>query len=246
MIHVAFCKAIPSDHVFMDVDSIQPGANFRKTIKGWVEECEVLLALIGPGWLDARDPKTNRRRLDSKSDFVRIEIGEALARGIPVVPVLLDDAEMPDVDLLPEDLKELVDRQAEFVEYRTFDADVERLIRKLGLGRTAGRTGSPQQPSGRARDEEDVQSILVDYVADEFKKQQGVDLRDDSTAMRRLKEAVAKAVHELSSIQQTGINLPFIAADATGPKHLSMQLTRTMLELLVTRRNSSRGSPRQP
>src|SRR5262249_6761920 len=144
MIHSAFCKAIPSDHVFMDVDSIRPGANFRKVLKGWVDECEVLVALIGPGWIDARDPKTKRRRLDNNSDFVRIEIDEALARGIPVVPVLLDDTEMPDVDLLPEDLKELVDRQAEFVQYRTFDADVERLIRKLVLSQAAVRTDSPQ------------------------------------------------------------------------------------------------------
>ena len=146
MIHSAFCKAIPSDHVFMDVDSIPPGANFRKILKGWVDECEVLLALIGPGWIDARDPKTNGRRLDNKSDFVRIEIGEALARDIPVVPVLIDGTPMPDVGLLPDDLKELVDRQAEFVEYRTFDADVERLIRKLGLSQEVGLAGLLQQP----------------------------------------------------------------------------------------------------
>jgi hypothetical protein len=66
---------------------------------------------------------------------VRIEIGEALARDIPVVPVLIDGTPMPDVGLLPKDLKGLVDRQAEFVEYRTFDADVQRLIKKLGLSK---------------------------------------------------------------------------------------------------------------
>jgi Hsp70 protein/TIR domain-containing protein len=239
MVHRAFCNAVPSDHVFMDVDSIPPGANFRKVLKGWVDECEVLLALIGPGWIDARDPKTKGRRLDSKNDFVRIEIGEALARGIPVVPVLLDGTEMPDVDLLPEDLKELVDRQAEFVEFRTFEGDVERLISKLGLSEAGDRTESPRQPDVRARDEKD---ILTDYLADEFKKQQGIDLRKDSIAMQRLQEAAAKAVLELSLIEQANINLPFITADATGPKHLVMQLTRTMLESLVTRRNSGKGS----
>ena len=133
MIYAAFCKAIPKDDVFMDVDSIRPGANFRKILKDWVNQCEVLLALIGPGWIDARDPKTKGRRLDSESDYVRIEIGEALARNIPVVPVLIDDAPMPDVYQLPDDLEGLVDRQAEFVEYRTFDADVKRLIKKLRL-----------------------------------------------------------------------------------------------------------------
>ena len=134
-IHTAFCKAIPSDHVFMGINSIPPGINFRKLLNDWVGQCEVLLALIGPGWIDARDPKTKGRRLDNKNDFVRIEIGEALRRGIPVVPVLLDRTPMPDANLLPNDLKELVDRQAEFVEYRTFDGDVERLITRLRLNR---------------------------------------------------------------------------------------------------------------
>jgi uncharacterized protein (DUF2252 family) len=132
-IHKAFCQVIPRDNVFMDVDTIPPGANFRKILQGWVNQCDVLLALIGPGWINARDPKTKRRRLDNPSDFVRVEIGEALARDIPVVPVLIDGTPVPNNGLLPDDLKELVDRQAEFVEYRTFDADVERLIRKLGL-----------------------------------------------------------------------------------------------------------------
>jgi uncharacterized protein (DUF2252 family) len=133
MIHAAFCRVIPSDHVFMDVDTIRPGENFRQVIQGWVNQCEVLLALIGPEWIDASDPKTKRRRLDNPSDFVRVEIGEALVRRIPVVPVLLDDTQMPDVSLLPDELKELVERQAEFVEYRTFDTDVERLIERLGF-----------------------------------------------------------------------------------------------------------------
>ena len=128
------CQVVPHDHVFMDIDSIPPGVNFRKTLKNWVDQCDVLLALIGPGWIDATDPKTKRRRLENQSDFVRIEVGQALARDIPVVPVLLDGAAMPDVELLPDDLKELVDRQAEFVEFRTSKADVERLIRNLRLG----------------------------------------------------------------------------------------------------------------
>jgi Uncharacterized protein conserved in bacteria (DUF2252)/TIR domain len=144
MIHAAFCRVIPSDHVFMDVDTIRPGENFRQVIQGWVNQCEVLLALIGPGWIDASDPKTKRRRLDNPSDFVRVEIGEALVRGIPVVPVLLDDTQIPDVSLLPDELKELVERQAEFVEYRTFDTDVERLIGRLGFA-----APSPQEKAER-------------------------------------------------------------------------------------------------
>jgi formylglycine-generating enzyme required for sulfatase activity len=150
MIHAAFRRTVPHDNVFIDIDSIRPGENFRKILKDGVNQCELLLALIGPGWIDATDPKTARRRLDNPSDFVRIEIGEALARGIPVVPVLLDGTPLPDSDLLPDDLKELVDRQAEFVEYRTFDADVERLIKRLGL---APPGPSPTTPTTPPQDE---------------------------------------------------------------------------------------------
>jgi hypothetical protein len=140
-IHEVFCKVLSAEHVFMDISSIRPGDNFRKILSDWVAKCDVLLALIGPGWINATDPNTGLRRLDNPSDFVRIEIGEALARDIPVVPVLLDSTPLPDIGMLPDDLKGLVDRQAEFVEYRTFDADVERLIKKLGLAQqpTAGR-----------------------------------------------------------------------------------------------------------
>ncbi|MGN6684654.1 MAG: molecular chaperone DnaK, partial [Devosia sp.] len=74
---------------------------------------------------------------------------------------------------------------------------------------------------------------LVDYLADEFKKEQGIDLRKDKLALQRLKEAAEKAKIELSSATQTEINLPFITADASGPKHLTMKLTRAKFEALV-------------
>ena len=74
---------------------------------------------------------------------------------------------------------------------------------------------------------------LVNYLADEFKKENGIDLRTDRLALQRLKEAAEKAKIELSSAQQTEVNLPFITADATGPKHLTMKITRAKLEALV-------------
>ena len=80
---------------------------------------------------------------------------------------------------------------------------------------------------------EDFDLRLVDYLADEFKKEQGIDLRTDKLALQRLKEASEKAKIELSSAAQTEINLPFITADASGPKHLTMKLTRAKLEALV-------------
>ena len=80
---------------------------------------------------------------------------------------------------------------------------------------------------------EDFDARVMDYLADEFKKENGIDLRQDRMALQRLKEAAEKAKIELSSATSTDINLPFITADATGPKHLNITLTRAKLELLV-------------
>jgi hypothetical protein len=73
MIYAAFERVLGREAVFMDVDSIPPGANFRKILKDWVDQCDVLLALIGPGWIDATNRETGQRRLDNPNDFVRLE-----------------------------------------------------------------------------------------------------------------------------------------------------------------------------
>lgn len=80
---------------------------------------------------------------------------------------------------------------------------------------------------------EDFDSRLINYLVDEFRKEQGIDLRNDPLAMQRLKEAAEKAKIELSSAQQTDVNLPYVTADATGPKHLNIKVTRAKLESLV-------------
>jgi molecular chaperone DnaK len=80
---------------------------------------------------------------------------------------------------------------------------------------------------------EDFDKKIIDYLADEFKKEQGIDLRNDKLALQRLKEAAEKAKIELSSSVQTEVNLPFITADQTGPKHLNIKLSRAKLEQLV-------------
>jgi molecular chaperone DnaK len=80
---------------------------------------------------------------------------------------------------------------------------------------------------------EDFDKRVIDYLADEFKKDQGIDLRGDPLAMQRLKDAAEKAKIELSSSQQTDVNLPYITADARGPKHLNVKLSRAKLEALV-------------
>jgi molecular chaperone DnaK len=80
---------------------------------------------------------------------------------------------------------------------------------------------------------DDFDQRIIDYVADEYKKEQGIDLRGDRQALQRLKEAAEKAKIELSTVMETEINLPFITADASGPKHLQMRLTRAKLEQIT-------------
>ncbi|WBA11181.1 molecular chaperone DnaK [Salinivibrio kushneri] len=80
---------------------------------------------------------------------------------------------------------------------------------------------------------EDFDNRLITYLVDEFKKEQGIDLRQDPLAMQRVKEAAEKAKIELSSAQQTDVNLPYVTADATGPKHMNIKVTRAKLESLV-------------
>jgi len=80
---------------------------------------------------------------------------------------------------------------------------------------------------------DDVDNVVMNWLADEFKKENGIDLRNDQQALQRLKEAAEKAKCELSTAQQTDINLPFITADQTGPKHLNLKLTRAQFERLV-------------
>lgn len=80
---------------------------------------------------------------------------------------------------------------------------------------------------------DDFDQRLIDFLADEFKKQEGIDLRKDPMALQRLKEAAEKAKIELSTSQSTDVNLPFITATQDGPKHLNLNLTRAKFEQLI-------------
>jgi formylglycine-generating enzyme required for sulfatase activity len=114
------------DRVFFDTVTIQPGEDFVEVLGAKVGACRVLLAVIGPNWLDILD----RRRGDD-NDFVRIEIAEALRRKVRVVPVLIDGARPPPTERLPAEFKTLSRRQAVQVRADTFHADVNGLIEFL-------------------------------------------------------------------------------------------------------------------
>ena len=119
------------DAVFKDVDSIPLGLDFKEYLDKQVGECQVLLAIIGDRWLDARDSSGNRR-LEYPADFVRIEIESALIRNIPVIPLLVRGASMPSEENLPPSLQKLVYRNG--IPIRPdpdFHRDMDRLIKAL-------------------------------------------------------------------------------------------------------------------
>jgi hypothetical protein len=117
-------------NVFRDIEDIPPGVEFDTYIADKVGSCDALIALIGPGWLSAKD-EAGQRRLDDPKDFLRLEIATALKRRIPVVPVLVADAAMPAQDGLPEELKPLSRRQAFGLTDTHWSADCQTLAASL-------------------------------------------------------------------------------------------------------------------
>lgn len=120
------------ENIFMDVEGIPLGVNFDKHIRAILDQCDGLLAVIDKHWLDAEDDETGKRRLDDPEDFVRIEIEEALDRGMLVIPLLVGDATMPKPRALPESLQELAYSHGTTLRPGpAFDDDVRRLIDAL-------------------------------------------------------------------------------------------------------------------
>lgn len=131
--------------IFLDEESILPGLDFRDYIGEQLSDCDVLLAVIGEGWLKAADDK-GRRRLNDPNDWVRIEIETALARDIPVIPLLVGKAVMAQAADLPGGLKELANRQAARVRGGAdFRNDVEQLIQRLDRLITGGSGAKPRK-----------------------------------------------------------------------------------------------------
>jgi len=119
------------DVVFKDVDSIPFGDDFRTHLNQGVGRCLVLVAVIGPTWLDVSEAD-GQRRVDNPNDWVRVELETALGRGIPVIPLLVGGARLPRADELPETLKELPNRgAAQARPDPDFHVDLDRLIRRL-------------------------------------------------------------------------------------------------------------------
>jgi TIR domain len=132
------------DHVFMDIDTIEPGLDFTEAIERTVASCDVLIALIGRQWLTSIDA-AGQRRLEDPEDFVRREIATALRRNIRVIPALVQDTSMPRAADLPDDLQPLTRRNALELSDRYFNRDVDRLI--VVLDRVLGVPPPPAAPA---------------------------------------------------------------------------------------------------
>src|SRR5262245_36697875 len=140
------------DRLFMDVDSIPPGRDFVHVLDEQVAQCDVLLAVIGKDWLDARDDH-GVRRLDKPDDFVRIEIASALKQGKLVIPVLVHDARMPRAEDLPEAIRPLARRNAVRLTHERFKSDTEGLIKSIrhALGEALALRRAPEEAARKAR-----------------------------------------------------------------------------------------------
>ena len=116
-----------SESIFMDIDTIEPGADFTEALQKAVSACDVLLAIIGPDWATAADT-SGKPRLNDPNDWVRVEIAAALKRNIRVIPVLVGGASVPTKELLPDELDTLAQRQAHELTDKRWNYDVEQLV----------------------------------------------------------------------------------------------------------------------
>ena len=136
------------EKLFVDVDSIPPGVDFAEAIQAAVRSCDVLLAFVGPRWVELRD-RAGRRRIDDPDDFVVLELREALDRGIPVIPVLVDGATMPAPAELPAHLRAFSRRHAVRLDAETFRQDAAWLLEQLA------RIVPPKAPDAAPVDEDE-------------------------------------------------------------------------------------------
>lgn len=150
-----FCEKIPENNIFMDVDSIPVGTKFRDVLRSAIQRADYMLVLIGHNWLEAKDAKTGRRRLDDKNDYVRMEIRQALSQNIPVIPVLIGGASLPEKRDLPTDIRSFLEFQATIISRKSRQADIESLRARLMKpdSNIGGRTPAAEPVYGRAQDD---------------------------------------------------------------------------------------------
>ncbi|HTT11476.1 MAG TPA: TIR domain-containing protein [Burkholderiaceae bacterium] len=144
-------RELGNDSVFIDLEGIEMGSDWVEVLERQLDGCRVMLALIDSTWATMTD-RQGRRRIEREDDFVRLEISAALRRKIPVIPVLIDEVEMPDKSELPDDLRALATRQGLSLDFRRFDAEVARLTLFLRKSLNRDLPGPDKAPAGASGD----------------------------------------------------------------------------------------------
>ena len=180
----------------------------------------------GDAWVQTSDgrkmapPEISAKVLEKMKKTAEAYLGEAVTEAVITVPAYFNDSQ----------------RQATKDAGRIAGLDVKRIINEptaAALAYGMDKKGGDRKIAVYDLGGEDFDKRVIDFLVEEFQKEQGIDLRKDPLALQRLKDAAERAKIELSSSQQTDVNLPYITADASGPKHLSIKLTRAKLEALV-------------
>jgi formylglycine-generating enzyme required for sulfatase activity len=149
-------ERLGENSVFMDVDSIALGRDFRSALQQTTASCDLMLVLIGRNWADAKD-EGGRVRLENPADYVRLEVEAGLKRDIVVTPVLVQGAHMPAPEDLPAEIRNLAYRNAFELSHNRWESDVQEMVRRLELGSPAdGRPVRPSDPKQSARSHDDV------------------------------------------------------------------------------------------
>lgn len=155
----------PNEAIFMDVDSIPPGADFLKTLEDAVAACDVLIAVIGPQWEIIAD-ETGARRLDQWNDFVRIEIAAAIKQEKLLIPALVGGAKVPNPKGLPEDIAPLSYRNAVELSHARFTYDVEKLIAAIKEIVPADRSFKPRSEDAVVRQKDEaIKAIRIEVMS---------------------------------------------------------------------------------
>lgn len=218
---------------------------------------KIVKADNGDAWVEAKDkkmapPQVSAEVLKKMKKTAEDYLGEAVTEAVITVPAYFNDAQRQATKdagrIAGLDVKRIINEPtAAAFAYGVNKAQGDRKVAVYDLGggtfdisiieiddMDGEKTFEVLATNGDTHlGGEDFDNRLISYLVDEFKREQGFDLRQDMLALQRLKEAAEKAKCELSSAQQTEVNLPYITADASGPKHLNIKLTRAKLESLV-------------
>lgn len=167
-IHTFLVERFGAENVFKDLESILPGQPWQEALESALDSCELMLVLIGSEWATCKSSFWSSPRIKQNGDMVRKEISFSLEKDIPVVPVLIDEAQLPGPRALPNDIKGLRDLQAARIKGASFSADLENLIVRRGL-REKGDPVSVKQFDSNSQLAGSFDDLIVSFLS-QFKQ----------------------------------------------------------------------------